>query len=204
MTPARPHSWIAPAAAAIHFAAAVAMLLVLRPAADTGIPLADRVAWFESHTALWRAGWISWMAGAISLLAFYAWWGSALSSRLVARSALGVACLGACFDLTCEARLVAATRETLVAAVDAAGFWTTVFANGFYCVAGVILTLATPRQPRWLLAWSWAIWIAGFAMSAFGAVHWLPGIKATTAILTVLLCPWFLAMGRFLNSRSAA
>lgn len=175
------------------------MVAVIRPAADPRIPVAERIAWFEAHVGLWRAGWISWMFGAGSLLGFYAWWGSALDSRLAARGALGLACAGACFDLTCEARLVAATRETLVAALDAAGFWTTVFANGFYCLAGAILTLATPRQPRWLLAWSWAIWIAGFGMSAAGAAHSLLGIQATTAILTVLLVPWFVAMGRFIN-----
>src|SRR6185295_10290611 len=154
-------------AAAIHMVAALAMVAIIRPAADPRIALPERIAWFEAHLALWRASWATWMLGAVSLIAFYAFWGARLGSRKILWSAVLIAMLGACFDLTCEARLVAASKDTLAAAVDAAGFWTTVFANGFYCVAGVLLTLVTP-MPRWLSAWSWAIWATGFGMSAAG------------------------------------
>ena len=149
------------------------------------------------------ASWICWMLGALSLLAFYGWWGSRVASRTVARAALAIACLGACFDLTWEARLVAANPDNLVEVLRGAGFWTTVFANGFYCIAGVLLTLATPGLPRWLSAWSWAIWIVGFGMTAAGAVQWMPGIKVTTGVITVLLVPWFVVLGRFVKKSAA-
>jgi len=191
------------AAAAIHAAAALAMLLVIRPAADTEIPLPARIEWFESLPALWRASWICWMLGAVSLLAFYGLWGTRIRSRTAARVALGIACLGACFDVTWEARLVAANRENLYLVLRGAGFWTTVYANGFYCVAGVILTMATRGLPPWLRAWSWAIWIVGFGMTASGAVQWMPGLKITTGVITVLLVPWFVVLGRFLKKSAA-
>jgi hypothetical protein len=190
-------------AAAVHALAALAMLLVIAPAADPGIPIRARLDWFEGHLALWRAGWLSWMLGAVSLLAYYAWWGAHLPSRNAARAAFGLTCLGACFDLSCEARLLVADRSSFVEALRSAGFWTTVFANGFYCIAGVILTVATRGLPRWLNAWSWAIWIVGFGMSAAGAANWLLGIKITTGLITVLLVPWFVVMGRFLKRGAA-
>ncbi|KAF0247155.1 MAG: hypothetical protein FD180_94 [Planctomycetota bacterium] len=190
-------------AAAIHAAAALAMLIVIRPAADDGIPWPARIEWLESHLALWRASWICWMLGALSLLAFYGLWGSHVRSRTAARVALGIACLGACFDLTWEARLVAANRENLYLVLLGAGFWTTVYANGFYCVAGVILTMATRGMPSWLRVWSWAIWIVGFGMTASGMAEWMPGLKVTTGVITVLLVPWFVVLGRFLNKGAA-
>lgn len=196
----KPERFIPAAAAAIHMVAALAMVAIIRPAADPRIPMADRVAWFDSHLGLWRASWATWMLGAVSLIAFYAWWGSRLGSRKVLWSAVLIAMLGAAFDLTWEARLVAASRETFAAAAEGAGWWTTIFANGFYCIAGVLLTLVTP-MPRWLSAWTWAIWAAGFGMTAAGAANYLPGIAATTAVLTVLLCPWFVVMGKWLERK---
>jgi alkylation response protein AidB-like acyl-CoA dehydrogenase len=142
------------------------------------------------------------MLGALTLIAFYGWWSSFLPSSRAGRAAFALACFGATFDLGCEAVLAFGTSEIHRRAPHDLGVITTVFANGLYCVAGVILTLATPALPRWLRAWSWAIWITGFAMTAAGLADSLTGIKVTTAVLTILLCPWFLAMGRFLN-RSA-
>ncbi|MEK7466959.1 MAG: hypothetical protein AAB074_06035 [Planctomycetota bacterium] len=191
------------AAAGIHAAAAFAMLLVISPAADPGIPLPARIDWFVGHRELWQASWICWMLGALSLIAFYGWWGTRTASRRVTGIAVVTAVLGACFDLTWEARLVAANRDNVVEVLRGAGFWTTVFANGFYCIAGVILTVVTPGLPWWLRAWTWAIWIVGFGMSAAGAVQWMPGIKITTGVITVLLVPWFVVLGRFLKTSTA-
>lgn len=190
------------AAAVVHTAAAFAMAFVIAPYFEKDPLGRERFVWFQGVEPRWAASWGLWMLGALTLIAFYGWWGSFLPSSRASRAAFALACIGATFDLGCEAVLAFGTSEVPRHWPHALGLITTIFANGLYCVAGVVLTLATPTLPRWLRAWTWALWLTGFAMTAAGLADSLAAIKVTTALLTVLLCPWFLAMGRFLN-RSA-
>jgi len=74
---ARLRSAAAPVCAATNAIAALAILAVLRPGTELITDVAERVAYISSHAIAWRAGWTLWIAAALSLLAFYAWWGRA-------------------------------------------------------------------------------------------------------------------------------
>ncbi|MBI2923910.1 MAG: hypothetical protein HYY18_22860 [Planctomycetes bacterium] len=191
---------IAWAAALIHAGAAFAMLLVLRQGFDPALTPAERAAWISGHPVLWRGGWAFWIAGALSLIAFYAAWGARLPSRLPGRLAVAIAACGALFDIGSEIAFIVRLPRDLETVSRLGTFYTTVVANGLYCVAGSILTLATPGLPSWLRALTWTLWTAGFAMAAAGAFAWLPGIQATTALLSVLLPPWFVLLAARLGT----
>ncbi len=187
------------AAAVVHTAAAFAMAFVIAPGFEKDVFGRERFLSYAGVDPRWAASWGLWMLGALTLVSFYGWWSSFLPSSRAGRAAFALGVAGATCDLGCEAILAFGTSEIHRSTPHDLGLVTTIFANGLYCLAGVILTLATPALPRWLRAWTWAIWLTGFAMTAAGLADSLTAIKITTAVLTVLLCPWFLAMGRFLT-----
>src|SRR6266542_1273204 len=130
-------------AAALNLAAAVAMLLVLRP----GLPAPDchldeRAAYLTSHLPTWWGGWLLWHAAAIALLAFYIalasqWWRAA-----PLRCVLAVLCAtaGLAADLSAEALymgLAPSLPPSALATLEtAAGLLTGYVGNGLYTVAG--------------------------------------------------------------------
>lgn len=183
---------IAWTAALLHVAASFAMLLVLRHGFE-GTAEA-RAAYILSHRSLWIAGWGAWMAGAVALCAFNAWWASRLGWPRFAKLAVAVATVGATCDWFGELHFIAEMPRHLEQASRIGQFVTTVFANGLYSLAGAMLTIATPGMPKWLRAWSWAIWITGFAMVGGGLVWSTIVIQVTTGMLCVLVTPWFVAM----------
>ena len=175
--------------AALHAAAGMAMLLVLRGGTEAEPELAARMAYVHAHTAAWRAGFAVWMMAGMSVLAFYAWWAAAVRSRRAALAALVVAGAGLACDLSGEA-LYAGWLPLLTD--DAARFdhvqrvgtvLTAVFANGFYTAAGIVLTLGTPALPRPVRALAWMVWVAGVVLSVCGAAGWAAGLVAASGIL---------------------
>jgi hypothetical protein len=174
--------------AALHAAAGMAMLLVLRGGTEAEPELATRMAYVHAHPAAWRAGFAVWMMAGMSVLAFYAWWAPAVRSRGAALAALVVAAAGLACDLTGEA-LYAGWLPTTD---DAARFeylqrvgtvLTAVFANGFYTAAGVVLTLGTPALPARVRALAWVVWVAGVVLSVCGAAGWPAGLVAASGVL---------------------
>jgi len=175
--------------AGLHGAAGLAMLFVLRGGTEAEPSQAARMAYVGAHAAAWRAGFAVWMAAGMSVLAFYAWWASWLRRPGIALAALVVAFAGLACDLTGEA-LYAGWLPLL--ASDAAGFGhvqrvgtalTSVYANGFYTLAGIVLTLGTPGLPRRVGALAWVVWSAGIALSVCGAMGWAAGLVAASGIL---------------------
>ena len=175
--------------AGLHAAAGLAMLLVLRGGTEAEPRLAARMAYVHAHTYSWRAGFAVWMMAGMSVLALYAWWARAVPSRRAALAALVVAGLGLVCDLSGEG-LYAGWLPLLTE--DAARFdhvqrvgtvLTSVFANGFYTVAGIVLTLGTPGLPRPVRALAWVVWVAGVALSVCGAVGWAAGLVAASGVL---------------------
>ena len=175
--------------AALHAAAGLAMLLVLRGGTEAEPRLAARMAYVHAHAAAWRAGFAVWMLAGVSVLAFYAWWARALRSRRAALAALVLAGAGLACDLSGEALYVGWLPGLTD---DAAGFdhfqrvgtvLTAVFANGFYTAAGVVLTLGTPDLPRPVRALAWVVWVAGAALSVCGAVGWAAGLVVASGVL---------------------
>lgn len=174
--------------AALHAAAGMAMLLVLRGGTEAEPQLAARMAHVHAHATAWRAGFAVWMMAGTSVLAFYAWWGQAVRSRGDAVAAIVLATAGLACDLAGEMLYAGWLPLT----DDAARFdhlqrtgtvLTAVFANGFYTAAGIVLTLATPALPRPVRALAWVVWVAGVVLSLCGAMGWPAGLVAASGVL---------------------
>lgn len=187
---------IAPyACAAVNAAAAIALATVLAPGA-TNAPTEANAAYVRAHVELWRAGWLLWIAAAISLLAFLAWWAARLRRATVLWIALGVACAGLAFDLVAESLLLSWSPEHYLETAPTAFRLTGIGANGLYSVAGLILAARTPVLPRWLAQWSWTVWLLGIGLAAAVAVGSDVAARLLTATLFALLVPWLVVIGR--------
>jgi hypothetical protein len=150
------------ACAGFNAAAAVVLLLVLRPGTQVGGDQAGRVAYITQHSLLWRGGWAVWMLTAMSLLAFYAWWGARIPGPW-AIAGLGVAALGLVFDLTAESLFIGWLPRDFATVAPPATLLTGIGGNGLYTVAGILLTLRTPNLRGRFAIWTWTMWAAGLA-----------------------------------------
>jgi len=196
---ARLRSAAAPACAVLNAIAALAILAVLRPGTELVPDVADRVAYISSHALAWRAGWALWIAAALSLLAFYAWWGARLPRRSWALAAFLVAAAGVACDLTAESLFIGWLPERIEEVQRIGSLLTGGAANGLYTLAGVILTLQTRSLRGGLLVWTWAVWAAGVALTATSVAGSLSAMMVSTSALMILFCPWAWVMGRALR-----
>jgi len=195
----------APAVCAVlNLVAMVAMAAWLRFGTEL-IPLpVDRVSYITTHAAVWRAGWGIWMAAAVSLVAFYAWWAGHLRESAWTFAAVAIAAVGLACDLGGESLLVGWLPRDYDRVAPIATQLTGTAANGLYTLAGVILTLRTPFLGRTLALLTWAVWLAGAAVTA-GTLLRLPmAIAVSTTTLFALFCPWVLLLGRALRRGSGA
>lgn len=185
------------ACAGFNALAFVALALGLRHGTEL-FPLADRIAFVEGHPLLWRAGWCVWMAAALSLLAFYAWWGARVTAR-AAFAAFLVAAAGLCCDLSAESLFVCWLPRDFERIQAVGTFLTGGMANGLYTVAGIILTLSTPNLRGGLRAWAWLAWGAGILLSVFAFAGSAIGSAVSATALFLLFCPWVAVAGRSLR-----
>ncbi|HEX5136474.1 MAG TPA: hypothetical protein VFY93_05860 [Planctomycetota bacterium] len=188
----------APAAcAAANALAFVALAGSLRHGTEL-VPVAERAAFIEGHPFAWRAGWAVWMAAALTLLLFYAWWACRVPARAGVLGLL-VATAGACCDLSAESLFVGWLPRDLERIQAAGTFLTGGMANGLYTLGGIVLTLATPGLRGGLRLWAWLAWGFGIALSVF-AFAGLPTACAVSATaLFLLFCPWVWVAGRALR-----
>ena len=184
--------------AAANFAAILTMAAVLRPGTEMVPAVADRVAYISRHPALWRGGWAVWIAAALSLVAFYAWWGSWLRRSTWAIAAVGVAAAGVVCDLFAESLLIGWLPREYDRIAPLATMCTGAAANGLYTAAGIALTVATRSLRGLLLAMTWAVWLAGLALSVCTLARLPAGIAVSTGVLFALFCPWAVWLGRTL------
>jgi hypothetical protein len=175
--------------AALHAGAGAAMLFVLRGGTEAQPSLAARMVYVDAHAAAWRAGFAVWMAAGVSVLALYGWWASALQRTRPAVAAIAIAMVGLACDLAGESLYIARLPRLTD---DAAGFahvqragtvLTSVFANGFYTLSGIVLTQGMPGLPRPVRALAWVVWMAGIALSVCGAAGWAAGLVAASGVL---------------------
>ena len=173
-----------------------ALIVVLKPGSEAVSDTASRINYITNNPLLWRGGWACWIAAALSLLAFYAWWGTRLPSWGWGAAALVIASAGVAFDLVGDSLSIGwlprdfatvAPLTTLIAGGPA---------NGLYTVAGVLLTIGTRSIKGWLAVWTWSIWAIGIGLAAFSFAGIFLGIAVSTAILFSLFCPWVVVMGR--------
>jgi len=163
------------------------------------VPLPGWVAFIEGHPVAWRAGWAVWMAAALTLLLFYAWWARRVPSARAGALGLLVAVAGACCDLSAESLFVGWLPRGIERIQAAGTFLTGGMANGLYTLGGIVLTLATPGLTGGLRVWAWLIWGCGIALSVF-AFAGLPTLCAAAATaLFLLFCPWGWVAGRALR-----
>ena len=168
--------------AALNFAATLVMAVVLAPATPIVTDSTERFAYVQSHLLAWRLGWAVWIAAALSLLAFYAWWRGRVGASYVP---VALAACGLVADVTSEATLI----QYDVMTASFAFVLTGVVANGLYTACGIWLTLAM-RLNTTERVWTALMWGAGITLSLatlFG-MYLLAAIA--TAVLFALFCPW--------------
>jgi hypothetical protein len=183
------------ACAALNAMAAGAMLVLLRPGMEVVADPAGRVAYISQNPVLWRGGWALWIAAALSLLAFYGWWGSRLSSPGWARGAFLIAVAGIVCDGFAESLYIGWLPDHLDTVAPLGTLLTGAAANGLYTLAGVILTLATRSLKGAFLVWTWIIWMSGLSLTVSTLVGSVAGMVGSTAVLMTIFSPWVLVMG---------
>lgn len=194
--------------ALLNLIAALALLLWLRPGTEVVSDVARRIAYISNNELLWRAGWVCWIAAALSLLAFYAWWGARIPEWGWGVAALAIASTGLAFDLTAESLLIAWLPKDFARVAPLTSWLTGVAGNGLYTVAGVVLTLGT-RGVRavpayedkamlngWFLVWTWTIWVAGIGLTVYALASDVLAVAICSGVLFTLFCPWAVVMGR--------
>src|SRR6267143_4488791 len=92
--------------AVVNVLAAASMLFWLRGGTEIVRDPAARAAYILADPARWRAGWAVWIAAALSLLSFYAWWGSRLEAPAWGVAAFLVAVAGLACDLSAESLFI--------------------------------------------------------------------------------------------------
>ena len=188
--------------AALNLTALVAMATVLRFGTEI-VPLAaDRVSYIAAHPALWRAGWSLWVAAAVSLVTFYAWWGSFLRNAAWALGAAAVAAAGLACDVAGESLLIGWLPRDYDRIAAVATLLTGAAANGLYTLAGIGLTVATPSLRGFLRALTWAVWLAGGSVTVCTLTRAPLGIAISTTVLFLMFCPWVVLLGRALRAQS--
>lgn len=183
------------ACATLNLLAAIAMLFWLRGGTEAIPSFSARASYIVEHAVLWRAGWLIWMIAALSLVAFYAWWGSWIPSSRTAIAAFLIAIAGLIFDLFAEALFVGWLPERIEVLGPLGSLLSGAVANGLYAIAGAVLTLGMPSLGGSLRIWAWTIWITGFGLTACTLIGNVTGVALATAILMGLLCPWVALFG---------
>ena len=189
--------------AAINFVGLLVMAIFLRHGTEIVPDAAERVAYIAGHPMAWRAGWSIWIASALSLVAFYAWWGSHLRDWRPGVAAVCIASIGVVCDLAGESILIGWLPRDYDRLAPAATLLTAGAANGLYTVSGIVLTLSTAWLGGPLLALIWAVWLAGAALTVFALVNSPLGIAIASGVLFVLVSPCVVWLGRALRSREA-
>ena len=156
--------------AALHVIAVIATLLLL-----------------HTHP---RAMWLLWMIAAISLVGFYAWWGSSLQ-RI---APLAVAMVAIACDFAGESMYIGWLPPVGTKLERAAALLTGGAANGLYTLAGIMLTLATPSlRFRWL---AWLAWASGVALTIVTILNVQTGVVIASAALMIFFIPFVLTVAR--------
>jgi hypothetical protein len=215
-------AWLAPwLCVAFHAAALVMLAVCLQPGTLIEPDLAARATYIASHVAAWTIGWSMWILAAVSLVGFYAWWGSRLTvgqtfssakpRTIIAILAVIITAFGTVCDFSGESSLILLLVDRLANAAN--GSLTTLelarvghieraftllsagAANGLYTVGGIMLTLLTPGLPKWVRAAMWITWLAGIGMTVAAIANSTPGMVATTAVLFPPFLVWVGWMG---------
>jgi hypothetical protein len=203
-----------------HVAALAMLALYLQPGTLVEPDGLVRATYIASHATAWAIGWSTWILAAISLVGFYAWWGSRLAvgqtfmsadRRTVAILGVVITAFGMVCDFSGEGALILLLVERLANTADGslstlelarAANIERVFtllsagaANGSYTIGGIMLTLVTPGLPKWVRALMWVTWIAGIGMTVAAITNNTAGMVLTTVALFPPFLVWVAWMG---------
>lgn len=209
--------WIAALApwlcVAIHAVALFLMAVCLQPGTAIESDLAIRADYIAGHVTAWTIGWSMWILAAVSLVGFYAWWGSRLDNQYttIAILAVVITAFGMVCDFSGEGSLILLLVDRLtnttggslntLQLADAGNIERTFTllsagaANGLYTLGGIMLTLITPGFPRWVRAAMWITWLAGIGMTVAAIANHTWGMVVTTAVLFPPFLVWVAWMG---------
>ncbi len=176
-------------------AAAIAMWLVLRAGTEAGPTIAVRTAYIAGHALPWRAGWGIWMLAGLSLVAFYAWWGSWVPSSRLAIVAFLIAIAGLVCDFFAESLFLGWLPHRIESIAPIASLLAGGAANACYTAAGAALTIGSPFLRGPLRAGAWAMWVSGLSLTSFTLAGNVSGMMISTAALLTLLVPWVAGFG---------
>ena len=191
--------------ATLHSIAFVGMAALLQGGMVAEPDLVQRARYIADHPGAWTTGWCFWMASALSLIAFYAWWGGRLATPRWASAGVLLAASGSVFDLSGEFLSVIGLRDSALSMLAnsdaslAAGFaaiertatlLTAGFANTLYTVGGCVLMLKTTNLPRNVRLAMWTTWIAGVGMTVAAVAHSPGGLVVSSIVLFPLLIGW--------------
>ena len=168
--------------AAVNFAATLVMAFVLAPATPIFTDAAERIAYVQTNLFAWRLGWAVWIAAALSLLWFYAWWRGRIGASYVP---VALAASGFIADVTSETMLILYDATTAPFAFVLTG----VVANGLYTACGIWFTLAM-RLNTVERAWAALMWAAAITLSLATLTGLYAAAAIATALLFALFCPW--------------
>ncbi len=196
-----------------HVTALAMLAVVLQPGTLAEPDLSARATYIASRATGWTIGWSTWILAAVSLVGFYAWWGSRLSDRRtnIAIFAVVITAFGMVCDFTGEGALILLLVDRLANTTDGS-FGTPELAraanieraftllsagaaNGLYTVGGIMLTLITPSLPKWVRALMWVTWFAGIGMTAAAIANNTAGMLVSTAVLFPSFLVWVAWMG---------
>jgi hypothetical protein len=186
--------------AGLNLLGGAALALVLRPGTEVAPDPLARAAYIAQHLAPWRGGWLVWMAAALSLLGFYAWWGGQPAMPRWAVWGIGLAAAGIVFDFLAESLYIGWLPEHLESIQRLGTLLSGGLANGFYTFGGIALTAATPwdrlpRRPGLVRGLAWAAWLSGIALSLSAVFNFVPGLVLSGAALIICFCPFAVLMG---------
>lgn len=180
--------------AALHAVAAFGTLALLRGGSEAVADIDRRVGWLNAHPASWRAGWLLWMIAAISLTAFYAWWGSRVPAR-PALIAFAIAAIGLACDFSGESMLIAWVPRPDSSMYRNASLLSAAAGNGLYTIAGMTLTWFTDA----LRPLAWLVWLSGIALTIATIGNAPAAITIASAALMILFIPFVVLLARRLS-----
>ena len=67
--------------------------------------------------------------------------------------------------------------------------------NGFYTLAAILLTFASPGITPVLRRWAWLTWTSGIALTVLAILNLPTGVVIASAVLMMLFIPWVVVMG---------
>lgn len=187
-------TWLARTApywcAALHAVAAFGTLALLRGGSEAVAEIDRRIGWLNEHPASWRAGWLLWMIAAISLTAFYAWWGGRVPMR-PALIAFAIAALGLACDFSGDSILIAWIPRPDSSMYRTASLLSAAAGNGLYTIAGITLTIFTSGR-----ALAWCVWLSGMALTIATIVNAPSAITVASAALMIFFIPFVVLLAR--------